>query len=446
MENPLERKVAFYTLGCKVNQYDSQAMMEQFIDKGYSIVDFAQKAHVYVINTCTVTSLADRKSRQMIRKAHERNPNAVVAVVGCYAQRAPDHVLKIPGVKLVLGTQDRKHIVELVEKTQVMENPINNVKDIMDVYEFEETPIKTYEGRTRAILKIQEGCNRFCAYCTIPYARGPVRSRLPQEVLKETKRLVNAGFKEIVLTGIHLTSYGIDLGGVDLLSILKDIHPIEGLERIRLGSLEPNYITTEFIKAVKTLPKVCPHYHISLQSGSDGVLKRMNRKYTTQQYKDIVNQLRRYIPDVAITTDIMVGFPGETEKEFQETLEFVETVEFSRLHVFKYSPRQGTPAAKFPNPISSKIKESRSQQLIALGHEMAQKYMATFINKEVEVYFEEGSKQQAQSYEGYTEHYIKVVANSPGDIKGQILRVRAETIEEGHMVGKLLKQYSHAFS
>ena len=288
--------VGFYTLGCKVNQYDTQAMIEQFKARGYRIVDFNQKADIYVINTCTVTNLADRKSRQMIRKAHRANSDALIAVVGCFAQRAANEAIKIPGVKLVLGTQHRKEIVDFVERVQKTGQSIVNVNDIMKAKDFEDTPISSYQGRTRAILKIQEGCNQFCSYCIIPYTRGPIRSRHPGDVLQEVCRLVEAGFKEIVLTGIHLASYGTDLQGANLVSLLQDINSVQGLARIRLGSLEPNYINDDFIKGIQDLEKVCSHFHIPLQSGSDTVLKRMNRKYTAQEYAEAIEKIRQYYP------------------------------------------------------------------------------------------------------------------------------------------------------
>jgi len=441
MDGGVGKRVAFYTLGCKVNQYDTQAMMEQFESRGYRIVDFDEKADIYVINTCTVTNLADRKSRQMIRKAYRTNPEAAIVVVGCFAQRSAEEAAKIPGVKLVLGTQERHRIVDLVEQAQSSGEVMVDVRDIMKVREFENTPISSYEGRTRAILKVQEGCNQFCTYCIIPYTRGPIRSRRPQEVLEEARRLADAGFKEIVLTGIHLASYGMDLQkeleGVNLVYLLEKLNAIEGLARIRLGSIEPNFITPEFVKGIVKLHKVCRHFHVPLQSGSDTVLQRMKRRYTTQQYGQAIGMIRDSFPDAAITTDVMVGFPGETDAEFEETVNFVQEIGFSRLHVFQYSRREGTPAAQFPNQVPLKIKEQRSRVLIDVGHRMAQRYMEGFVGRVEEVYFEQESPCGAQTYEGYTQHYIRVVAHGQRDLKGQILKVELKEVKDDYMVGKV---------
>lgn len=431
------RRVAFHTLGCKVNQYDTQAMQEKFEQSGYEVTDFNDIADVYVINTCTVTSLGDRKSRQMIRRAYRRNPNAVIAVVGCYAQTAPEEILDIPGVDLVLGTRDRNRIVEYVEKVKDTGKPINVIQDIMETKEFEEMPISSYDEKTRAVLKIQEGCDRYCSYCIIPYARGPVRSRKPEDVIRQVHKLVESGFQEFVLTGIHVASYGKDLNNVNLLSLIEDISKIEGVERIRLGSLEPTLLTEDFVKAIKDMPKVCRHYHLSLQSGHDETLKRMNRKYNTKQYREIVDRLRKYIPDVAITTDIMVGFPGETQEEFEATREFVRSIRFSRIHVFKYSPREGTPAARYKDQVPENIKEIRSRELIALGKEMEIEYLRGFVGKEELVLFEEESKDKKGWYEGYTDHYIRVAVQYNDSLIGNIVPVKLGKIEDGVMLGIL---------
>jgi len=435
-------KVAFHTLGCKVNQYDTQSMLEKFLERGYEVVEFDEKADVYIINTCTVTGLGDRKSRQMIRRAHRINPDAVIAVVGCYAQRASEEVLSIPGVNLVLGTQDRDKIVDLVEQVRDTGSPINAVGDIMKVREFEEMPITSYEGKTRAVLKVQEGCNQFCAYCIIPYARGPIRSRRMESVVSEVERLVDAGFKEFVLTGIHVASYGKDLEDCDLLSLIQSVHSIEGVKRIRLGSLEPTFITQEFVDRAVDLPKLCQHYHLSLQSGSDSVLKRMNRKYTTEQYRQAVDILRKSMPDVAITTDIMVGFPGETEEEFNETMDFVREIRFSRIHVFQYSPRAGTKAAAFPDQVPGDVKERRSHDLIELGLQLERAYLGSFLGKKEQVLFEEESKDKKDSYEGYTEHYIRVVAEGNPGILNTIKPVLLRKIEKSHILGSIINDKS----
>ncbi len=441
MDKALKR-VAFYTLGCKVNQYDSEAMQEQFVRNGYRVVDFDQNAEVYVINTCTVTNVGDRKSRQTIRRAHRRNPHAIIAVVGCYAQRAAEEVLTIPGVQVALGTKNRLKLVEYVEQAEATGVSINGVEDIMKVHAFEETPIESYDGKTRAILKIQEGCSQFCAYCIIPYARGPVRSRNPKSVKQEVERLAAAGFQEVVLTGIHIASYGKDLHGVDLLDLLQDIHEIPALKRIRLGSVEPTLLTEAFIGSVTALPKICRHYHVSLQSGCDETLGRMNRKYTTQQYGSILGRLKSAIPEVSVTTDIMVGFPGETDAEFAQTLAFVEQMAFSKIHVFQFSPREGTPAATFQGQVSTSVKEARSHALIELGHSLEQRFMKGFLGRPAEVLFEEGSTEYSGFMEGYTDHYIKVAV--PGDTKleGTIQTVLLTDIAKDSMKGHILKAKS----
>lgn len=431
------RSVAFHTLGCKVNQYDTQAMQEKFIQNGYDLTEFDDIADVYVINTCTVTNLGDRKSRQMIRRANRLNPHAVIAVVGCYAQTAPKEILNIPGVDLVLGTGDRNQIVEYVEKARDMGRPIDGVHDIMKAKEFEEMAITSFEDKTRAVLKIQEGCDRYCSYCIIPYARGPVRSRKPKDVIHQVKDLIDAGFREFVLTGIHVASYGKDLDGMDLLTLIEEIHAIEGVKRIRLGSLEPTLLTEAFVERIKNMPKVCGHYHLSLQSGNDLTLKRMNRKYTTSQFMEIVDRLRGHIADVAITTDIMVGFPGETREEFDSTMEFVKGINFSRIHVFKYSPRKGTPAARYNCQISKNVKELRSRKLIALGKEMERDFNNSFIGKEEWVLFEEASKNKMGWYEGYTSHYIRVAVQGDDSLIGSIGLVSLEDLVGDLVVGKL---------
>lgn len=435
----MDKKVAFYTLGCKVNQYDTHAMMEQFLDAGYEIVDFEDFAHVYIVNTCTVTNMSDRKSRQMLRRAHRTNPEAIIGAVGCYAQRVADELLTIPGIKLVLGNRDRHNIVDYIERIEKTGIPINGVADVMKEGIFEETPISSYSERTRAVIKVQEGCNQFCTYCIIPYARGPIRSRSLEDIVAEVKRLADAGYREIVLTGIHITSYGRDTGDVDLITLIEDIHDIEGIERIRLGSLEPNYIDSEFIKRICNLPKMCPHYHISLQSGSDSTLKRMGRRYTSSEYRDIVKNLRKANPDVSITTDVMVGFPGETDSEFNETYDFVEDISFSKIHVFQYSPREGTPAANFPDQVQSKVKAARSEKLIELGKRLEEQFMNKFLGREEKVLFEQLTTGSRDMYEGYTENYIKVTASSQSDIQNQIVPTLLERVKGESIIGSIQK-------
>jgi threonylcarbamoyladenosine tRNA methylthiotransferase MtaB len=432
------KRVAFYTLGCKTNQYDTEAMQEQFVRNGYQVVGFQENSDVYVVNTCTVTNLGDRKSRQMIRKAHRTNPNAVIAVVGCYAQQAAEEVLSIPGVKVAVGTKNRNRIVEYVEMAEATKSSINVVEDIMKVQEFEDTPIEAFDGKTRAVLKIQEGCSQFCSYCIIPYARGPIRSRELKSVMEEVQRLADAGFQEVVLTGIHIASYGKDLKTTDLLELLKSIHKVEGIQRIRLGSIEPTLLSDEFVRTVRELPKVCRHYHISLQSGCDATLKRMNRKYSTAHYREIVERLRREIPETAVTTDIMVGFPGETHDEFSESYDFAETIGFSKIHVFQYSPRAGTPAASFANQVPAECKEQRSRMLIDLGHQLERAFIKQFIGREVAVLFEEEHPDWEGFYEGYSDQYVRVMVKGDSELEGKLLPVLIKEIDEDRLMGQVI--------
>ncbi|TCO80050.1 tRNA (N(6)-L-threonylcarbamoyladenosine(37)-C(2))-methylthiotransferase MtaB [Marinisporobacter balticus] len=431
------KKVTFYTLGCKVNQYETEAMGEVFEKAGYEMVDHEEHADVYVINTCTVTNLGDRKSRQFIRRAKRKNPKAIIAVVGCYSQTAPKEVASIEGVNIILGTNDRNKIVEYVEKA-AESKMINAVDDIMKIHEFEEMTIGEIKGKTRAYLKIQEGCNQYCTYCIIPYARGPIRSRKIEDIVSEVKRLAKNHFKEIVLTGIHVASYGKDLKNTSLLDVIDAVHEVEGIERIRISSIEPTIMTEDFVKTLSNLKKVCPHFHLSLQSGCDETLKRMNRKYTTIEYKTIVERLRKYMPDASITTDIMVGFPGETEEEFEKTFEFVQEIGLSQIHVFKYSQRRGTPAAKYENQVPSKIKNRRSERLLTLANESLIKYHEKFIHTQRPVLFETESNEMQGYYEGLTDNYIRTFVQSKEDVEGKILLVVLEKILEEAVVGKIL--------
>ncbi|WP_352419849.1 tRNA (N(6)-L-threonylcarbamoyladenosine(37)-C(2))-methylthiotransferase MtaB [Proteiniborus sp.] len=434
------KKVAFHTLGCKVNQYETEAMAELFKNNGYDIVEEDENADVYVINTCTVTNLGDRKSRQFIRRAKNRNPDSVIAVVGCYAQASPEEVISIKEVDIVIGTKDRDRIVELSQQVKENRRKINIVTDIMKQHEFEEMEIDDIKGKTRAFLKIQEGCNQYCSYCIIPYARGPIRSRKLENIIREVKKLANKGFKEVVLTGIHVASYGKDIGEIRLIDVIEEAHEISGIERIRLSSIEPTIMTKEFLDRLVKLPKVCDHFHLSLQSGSDTVLKRMNRKYTTEEYKNIVQLIREYMPNVGITTDIIVGFPGETEEEFQETCKFVNEIGFSRIHVFPYSPRKGTPAAKHKNQISGEIKHQRSKKLIKIGEENTTKFISRFIDSTLDVLFEEESKLNSGFIEGYTTNYIRVLSEGSTSLEGEILPVRLEKAKGENLIGKIFFQ------
>lgn len=431
------KKVAFYTLGCKVNQYETEAMLELFEKEGYEKAETEDYADVYVINTCTVTHMSDRKSRQYIRRMKKKNPDAIIAVVGCYSQVSPEEILSIDEVNLVMGTNDRKKIVEEVKKIDASRK-VSTVDDIMKVKAFEEIEINKTNGKTRAFMKIQDGCDRYCSYCIIPYARGRVRSRDLESIVKEVENLASNGYKEVVLTGIHVASYGKDIKDSDikLLDVIKQINDIEGIERIRLSSVEPILFTDEFVEAVSTMDKVCPHYHLSLQSGCDETLKRMKRRYTTEEYKAIVDRLRAAIPNVSITTDVIVGFPGETNEEFDKTYEFLKDIELTHMHVFKYSPRKGTPAATMENQVDPSTKHDRSEKLLQLNEENFNKFGQKMLDKEFNVLFEQ--KVGDNKYEGLTENYVKVIAESDNDISEQILKVKIKDVKNEFLEGILV--------
>lgn len=431
------KKVGFLTLGCKVNQYETEAMMELFESRGYEVVDANTRADVYVINTCTVTSLGDKKSRQFIRRSKRLNDEAIIGVVGCYSQVSPEEVEKIEGVNVIIGTNNRKQIVDVVEDINVWDK-IVLVDDIMKVTEFEELKIDTIKDKTRAFLKIQEGCNQYCSYCIIPYARGPIRSRKPENVISEVKRLSENGFKEIVLTGIHVASYGKDLDCVSLTDVLREVHDVEGIERIRLSSLEPRMFSDEFITAIKEMPKFCNHFHLSLQSGSDTVLKRMNRKYTTEEYARIVERLRAELDNPSFTTDIIVGFPGETELEFEETYAFAKRIGFSQIHVFKYSPREGTPASKMDNQIPGDVKSERSNKLMTLAQDMSDDYMESFIGKEAQVLLEGDYENMPNYLEGLDDHYMRIAVEAPEEHKKTMQSVKIIRRENDVLIGELV--------
>ncbi|NMB09011.1 MAG: tRNA (N(6)-L-threonylcarbamoyladenosine(37)-C(2))-methylthiotransferase MtaB [Tissierellia bacterium] len=430
-------KVAFHTLGCKVNQYETEAMEELFERHGYKIVGNDEIADIYVINTCTVTNFGDKKSRQFIRRAKKLNPNSTIAVVGCYSQISPDEVERIEGVDVIIGTTQRDKVVDLCEKAILEGKKINIVGNINRRKDFENLKIVDIKEKTRANIKIQDGCNQFCSYCIIPYARGPIRSRELSDIIEECIRLRDAGFKEIVLTGIHIASYGKDIGDLSLIDVIEEISKIQGIERIRLSSIEPTLINEEFMtRAVKT-GKLCDHFHLSLQSGSDTVLKRMNRKYTTEEYKNIVKIIRKHMPNAGITTDVIVGFPGETDNEFEETYNFVKEIGFSRIHVFKYSPRQGTVASKFKNQIHGDVKQVRSERLISLGEELSNNFNENFVGKELKVLYEENSKEDQNFMEGYTTNYIRVKAKGSEKIQGLILNTKLTKKENEYLIGKI---------
>lgn len=431
------KKVAFYTLGCKVNQYETEAMLELFEKEGYEKAETEDYADVYVINTCTVTHMSDRKSRQYIRRMKKKNPDAIIAVVGCYSQVSPEEILSIDEVNLVMGTNDRKKIVEEVKKIDASRK-VSTVDDIMKVKAFEEIEINKTNGKTRAFMKIQDGCDRYCSYCIIPYARGRVRSRDLESIVKEVENLASNGYKEVVLTGIHVASYGKDIKDSDikLLDVIKQINDIEGIERIRLSSVEPILFTDEFVEAVSTMDKVCPHYHLSLQSGCDETLKRMKRRYTTEEYKAIVDRLRAAIPNVSITTDVIVGFPGETNEEFDKTYEFLKDIELTHMHVFRYSPRKGTPAATMENQVDPSTKHDRSEKLLQLNEENFNKFGQKMLDKEFNVLFEQ--KVGDNKYEGLTENYVKVMVESDNDISEQILKVKIKDVKNEFLEGILV--------
>ena len=419
-------KVGIYTLGCKVNAYETEAMQHLLEEAGYEIVPFTQKADVYVINTCSVTNMADRKSRQMLHKAKKNNPDSIVVATGCYVQTSEKEVLNDLSVDIVIGN-DRKHdLVRLLEEYS-LDSVNDTVDDINDgKHDFEELFIDQTKEHTRAFIKVQDGCNQFCSYCIIPYARGRVRSRRFENVIAEVERLAANGFKEVVLTGIHLSSYGVDFEeATGLLELIQAVNAVKGIERIRLGSLEPKIVTEHFASELSKLDKICPHFHLSLQSGCDATLKRMNRKYTTKEYERGCELLRKYFVHPAITTDVIVGFPGETEDEFEQTKAYLEHIHFYEMHIFKYSKRKGTRAAVMPDQIDEQIKAARSEKLIALGHDMSKEFRKFYIGKNEEVLFEEKAVIGDKEYfVGYTKEYVKVAKKTDENLENQIVSGR----------------------
>ena len=415
-------KVALHNLGCKVNAYETEAMAQKLEDAGYEIVPFNEKADVYIINTCSVTNMADRKSRQMLHKAKKMNEDAVVVAAGCYVQTATEKLLEDLSVDILIGNNKKKDIVEELQK-YFDDNKYNkNVIDINATNEYEELELATVTEHTRAYIKIQDGCNQFCSYCIIPYARGRIRSREFDNIKQEVTELAQKGFKEIVLTGIHLSSYGNNEN--KLIDFVEMIAGIEGVERIRLGSLEPNIVTEDFAKRLAKVDKICPHFHLSMQSGCDNTLKRMNRHYTSDEYFEKCELLRKYFDNPAFTTDVIVGFPGETQEDYEISREFVKKVRFSELHVFKYSKRDGTVAAKMENQIPEPVKTERSEDLIKVGENLTMEYRRKFIGKKVSVLFEEIINVAGENYwVGHTKEYIKVIMKSDKDISGDIKNV-----------------------
>lgn len=420
------KKAALHNLGCKVNAYETEAMQHLLEEAGYEIVPFTQKADVYVINTCSVTNMADRKSRQMLHKAKKNNPDSIVVAAGCYVQTSEKDVLNDLSVDIVIGN-DRKHdLVRLLEEYS-LDSVNDTVDDINDgKHDFEELFIDQTKEHTRAFIKVQDGCNQFCSYCIIPYARGRVRSRRFENVIAEVERLAANGFKEVVLTGIHLSSYGVDFEeATGLLELIQAVNAVKGIERIRLGSLEPKIVTEHFASELSKLDKICPHFHLSLQSGCDATLKRMNRKYTTKEYERGCELLRKYFVHPAITTDVIVGFPGETEEEFEQTKAYLEHIHFYEMHIFKYSKRKGTRAAVMPDQIDEQIKAVRSEKLIALGHDMSKEFRKFYIGKNEEVLFEEKAVIDDKEYfVGYTKEYVKVAKKTDENLENQIVSGR----------------------
>lgn len=413
------KKVAFITLGCKVNQYETNAMIQNFIQKGYTIEDSDKKSDIYIVNTCTVTNMSDRKSRQMLRRVKELNPQAIIVACGCYAQVGKAELEKIKEIDLILGNNEKKDIVEYVEEYMQKQEHKSIINDLMSQKEFIEFGDITFTEKTRAVIKIQDGCDRFCSYCIIPYARGRVRSRLPDNIISEITEIAKEGIKEVVITGIHIASYGKDFNkNYTLIELLEEINKIEGIERIRLGSLEPLIITEDFVNRIEKLEKVCHHFHLSLQSGCDKILKSMNRRYTIEQFINIVDLLRKKFNDIILTTDIIVGFPGETDSDFEETYNFLSDIKFYKTHIFKYSQRKGTKAAQMKNQISGEVKEKRSKRLIELSNKNQKEYNESYIGKKVEVLMEE---QKNNVYQGHTKNYILAHCESNEDLENKII-------------------------
>ncbi len=421
-------RVAFHTLGCKVNSYETEAIWQLFQRAGYERTDFDSTADVYVINTCTVTNTGDKKSRQMIRRAVRRNPDAVIVVTGCYAQTSPAEVLSIPGVDVVVGTQGRDKLLEYVEQYRRERRPVNAVKNIMKTREFEELDVPSFTERTRASLKIQEGCNNFCTFCIIPWARGLLRSRKPESVLQQARTLVEAGYKEIVLTGIHTGGYGEDFEEYKLADLLWDLDKIDGLKRIRISSIEASQIDERIIEVLNTSDKMCRHLHIPLQAGDDAVLKRMRRKYTVAEYKEKIEQIKAAMPQVAITTDVIVGFPGETEEQFENGYQLIKELQFAELHVFPYSIRTGTPAARMPDQVPAEIKQERVQRLIALSNQLSFDYAQQFVGDVLDVIPERRYKESPDSglLVGYSDNYIQIAFPGNDELIGKVCRVRLD--------------------
>ncbi|MDP4083460.1 MAG: tRNA (N(6)-L-threonylcarbamoyladenosine(37)-C(2))-methylthiotransferase MtaB [Bacillota bacterium] len=419
--------VAFHTLGCKVNHYETEAIWQLFKQEGYERVDFESMSEVYIINTCTVTNTGDKKSRQVIRRAVRKNPDAVICVTGCYAQTSPAEVMAIPGVDIVVGTQDRIKMLEYIEQYKQERQPINGVRNIMKNRVYEELDVPSFTDRTRASLKIQEGCNNFCTFCIIPWARGLMRSRDPKEVVHQAQQLVDAGYKEIVLTGIHTGGYGEDMKDYNLAMLLRDLESgVKGLKRLRISSIEASQITDEVIDVIKHSSIIVRHLHIPIQSGSNSVLKRMRRKYTMEFFADRLQRLKEVLPGLAVTSDVIVGFPGETEEEFMETYNFIKEHKFSELHVFPYSKRTGTPAARMEDQIDEDVKNERVHRLITLSDQLAKEYASQFEGEVLEIIPENHviDSPENELIEGYTDNYLKVVLPADEKMIGKLVKVQ----------------------
>lgn len=422
------------TLGCKVNQYETQAIEEILQQEGYFQAKDAEPADVCIVNTCTVTHTGDRKSRQWISRLKRENPRAKIVVMGCYAQVAADELIERPDVDLLMGSNNKESLPHYLECLERGEGPINAVTPMDRKTTFSDLTIADAHERTRATLKVQDGCNQFCSYCIIPYARGPVRSRDFEDIKEELARMAEKGFKEVVITGIHVASYGKDSGDKRLIDVIRLAQDIEGIERIRLSSIEPGIITDAFVEELATMPKVCDHFHLSLQSGSDTVLKRMNRKYTTAQYKEAVERLRRVYPNAGMTTDVICGFPGETDDEWNETMDFCKEIQFSKIHVFSFSPRKNTPAQKMPEQVLPNIKKERSHALGELSKDMQKAFYNSQLGRSVDVLLEEPHG-DTQYYSGYTTNYIPVLVEA-ADAHNTIMQVRLEEIQGDYLLGK----------
>ncbi|MCY1600828.1 tRNA (N(6)-L-threonylcarbamoyladenosine(37)-C(2))-methylthiotransferase MtaB [Staphylococcus pettenkoferi] len=435
--------VAFHTLGCKVNHYETEAIWQLFKEADYDRVDFNTNADVFVINTCTVTNTGDKKSRQIIRRAIRQNPEAVVCVTGCYAQTSPAEIMDIPGVDVVVGTQDRTKLLDYIEQYKKEREPINGVGNIMKNRTYEELEVPYFTDRTRASLKIQEGCNNFCTFCIIPWARGLMRSRDPKKVVEQANQLVDSGYKEIVLTGIHTGGYGQDLKNYNLAQLLRDLETVDGLERIRISSIEASQLTDEVIDVIAHSNKVVRHLHIPLQSGSDSVLKRMRRKYSMAHFSERLTKLHEVLPGLAVTSDVIVGFPGETEEEFQQTYDFIVDHHFSELHVFPYSPRIGTPAARMDDQVDENVKNERVHRLINLSDQLAKSYASNFDQEVLEVIPEEEGDQPGTLI-GYADNYMKVQFEADPSLIGELVKVKITRADYPMNQGEVLRVVQHA--